>query len=328
MINKKKVIAVGFGLGIGTAMVTARKKVANKLLKLALGRDTPNNLEKNKKKASGSGVHLEVLKEMRPLAEKLENSDCEKVEIMAHDGIMLTGHYHHCENPKRILIAMHGWRSSWSRDFGGIADFWHNNHCELLYVEQRGQNASEGEYMGFGVIERYDCKKWVEYVNERTEGELPIYLVGVSMGAATVLMASSLELPTSVHGIMADCGFTSPKAIWKHVVQNNMHIPYGLVASRIDRSYKKIASEESSYSCEQALKECRIPVMFVHGSDDTFVPVEMTYANYKACASEKDLLIIPGAEHGMSYFVDPKKYEKKIKEFWKKYDEAGTETMI
>lgn len=320
MKDKKKMIGAGILIGLGTAVMAGKKKLSKTLLKLALGRETPKNIENSKKKASGSETHLKVLEEKKPLAEKLENSGCEEVEIKAYDGIRLVGHYRYCDDPKRIIIAMHGWRSSWCRDYGGIADFWNDNNCEVLYAEQRGQNASEGEYIGFGVMERYDCQKWAEYVDSRTQGELPIYLVGVSMGAATVLMASNLELPLSVHGIMADCGYTSPKAIWKHVVQDNFHIPYSFVASDIDRAYKKIANEDSDYSCEEALKECKIPVLFVHGSDDTFVPVEMTYDNYKACASEKELLIVPGAEHGMSYFVAQELYEQRTKAFWNKHD--------
>ena len=73
-------------------------------------------------------------------------------------------------------------------------------------------------------------------------------------------------------------------------------------------------------SCTEALKNCKVPVMFIHGTDDHFVPVEMTYENYKACASEKHLLIVPGAEHGMSYMVEKDKYEKEALHFWQKYD--------
>ena len=69
------------------------------------------------------------------------------------------------------------------------------------------------------------------------------------------------------------------------------------------------------------LSECKVPVLFVHGSDDHFVPVEMTYENYKACIAPKRLLIVPGAEHGMSYMVDKKSYEEAVKRFWNEFDE-------
>jgi len=140
------------------------------------------------------------------------------------------------------------------------------------------------------------------------------------MGATTVLMAAGHPLPASVRGIIADCGFTSPKAIWKHVVQGNLHIPYGFVGSSLDKAYQQIADADSDYSCETALQDCHVPVLFIHGTDDRFVPIEMTYDNYKACAAPKRLFVVPGAEHGMSYFEDKEGYEKTVKQFWADYD--------
>ena len=65
---------------------------------------------------------------------------------------------------------------------------------------------------------------------------------------------------------------------------------------------------------------CQIPVLFVHGSDDRFVPVTMTYENYRACAAPKELLVVPGAGHGLSYYVEQDRYEEKVKAFWAEYD--------
>ncbi len=106
-------------------------------------------------------------------------------------------------------------------------------------MEQRGQNNSAGDYMGFGMLERYDCLEWIKWVNEQNVEGLPIYLAGVSMGAATVLMTTDLGLPENVHGAIADCGFTSPHAIWKHVVENNLHMPYGIHEKAVNALCKK-----------------------------------------------------------------------------------------
>lgn len=323
MKKRTKRILLGVGLG-SAAVVAAQKLLANNLIDLALDREPPKNIEESKKKAAGSDKHLKVLHDMQDLSDRLENSGCEVVNISARDGINLVGHYYRCEHAKRVIIAMHGWRSSWSRDFGCVAEFWHQNDCSVLYAEQRGQNASEGEYMGFGITERYDCLDWANYIHERTGGSLPVYLAGVSMGATTVLMAAGQQLPECVHGIIADCGFTSPKAIWKHVVQGNLHIPYSFVEESLDKAYQQIADAESDYSCESALKDCKVPVLFIHGTDDRFVPIEMTYDNYKACAARKRLFIVPGAEHGMSYFEDKEGYEKTVRQFWADYDTAAS----
>ena len=173
------------------------------------------------------------------------------------------------------------------------------------------------------MIERYDCLDWIKWVNENNDDNLPIYLAGVSMGASTVLMTSGFDLPDNVHGIMADCGFTSAKAIWKHVVENNMHLSYNIHSKMIeDLCKKKINLNSEDYTTLEALKENNIPVLFIHGTDDDFVPIEMTYDNYKACTAPKKLFVVPGATHAMSYIIDKDGYEKTVKDFWSIFDES------
>ena len=324
MKKRTRNILIGTGVTVaGIGAVTAISyKLTKKLLNLAMDREEPAIMTKNKKKVTGSKEMSEMMQALDTAAEKLENSGCEEVEIVAHDGVRLVGHWHTCENPKRIIVAMHGWRSTWSHDFGVISDFWHDNDCCVLYAEQRGQGNSGGDYMGFGLLERYDCLDWINWVNEHTGGTVPIYLGGVSMGATTILMTAGLELPDNVKGIVADCGFTSPQAIWKHVVEKNMHIAYDGIRSAIasDMCKKRINIGANDYSAVDAMKVCKVPVLFIHGTDDHFVPIEMTYENYKACASERRLFIVPGAEHGMSYAVDKDGYEKATKQFWADFD--------
>ena len=317
-------IAVGAGIvSVSVAAATAASYLLTRsLVKVALDREAPKSSVKSKKKISGSSKSGVYYEQRAAAAEKLQNSACETVEIRSCDGIKLIGHWHTCAHPKRVIIAMHGWRSSWTKDFGSISDFWQESDCNILYAEQRGQGASDGAYMGFGLIERHDCLDWIDWVNQNGCADLPIYLAGVSMGASTVLMAAGQELPANVHGVMADCGFTSPHAIWQHVVERNLHIPYrginGAIAN--DMCKKKIQIGAKDYSCADALRQCRVPVLFVHGTDDRFVPIEMTYENYKACASPKRLFVVLGAAHGMSYLVDKDGYETVVKQFWQDFD--------
>lgn len=324
MREKTNKILVGTGItAIGlTAVCVSSFALTKYLVRIAMDREMPKHMEKSKKQLTGSAEkNVEVINALGIAAQKLRNSECERVEIISHDGIKLIGHFKTCDNPKRVIIAMHGWRSSWEKDFGAISDFWHDNGCCVLYAEQRGQNESDGDYMGFGLIERYDCLDWIHWVNDKLGAFLPIYLGGVSMGASTVLMTSGLELPENVHGIVADCGYTSPHEIWKHVVENNLHISYGPHSSIADElCRKKIQIGTKDYSTVQALQQNKIPVLFIHGTDDHFVPIEMTYENYKACAAPKRLLVVPGAEHGMSYIVDKAGYEDAVKAFWHDYD--------
>lgn len=317
--NKIKNICIGAGLltaGIGI-LAAVINSVSENLIQIALDRNAPKSMKKAGSRLAGAAKLQEYLETLEEGREKLLNSRYEDVEITGSDGIRLKGHWKTCEKPKRVIIAMHGWRSSWAKDFGTIDSFWQENGCSVLYAEQRAQGESEGNYMGFGLLERYDCLEWIRWVNERTGGKLPVYLAGVSMGASTVLMAAGLDLPENVKGIISDCGFTSPYAVWKHVVEKNLHLSYRMHRSQIiRRCRKRIQMGDREYSTVEALKSSHIPVLFVHGSDDRFVPVEMTYENYKACQAPKMLLIVPGAGHGMSYYTEPEKYERAFKEFW------------
>lgn len=314
-------IASGIAAASATVLVTLHQLTARGFMKMALDRKEPKILTKNRDRLMGSEEISNCMSKLIEGAEKIRAKNCEVVEITAHDGIKLVGHWYPCDNPKRVVIAMHGWRSSWARDFGIIADFFHQNGCSVLFAEQRAQGSSEGEYMGFGMLERYDCFDWTKWADSKTQGNLPMYLMGVSMGATTVMMATGFDLPESVHGVVADCGFSSPHAIWKHVAENNLKIPFGIYSAVANDIFKKkVQAGSNELTCAQVLENCKVPVLFVHGTDDQFVPINMTFENYKACKSEKQLFIVPGADHGMSYVVDKEGYEKKLLEFWEKYD--------
>lgn len=319
---KKAAITAGVATSaMATAFLTA-SAATKYLMRIALNREPPKTPKGTGKRITGAGHSgRDFQHALDEASVRLSRQENETVTITASDGIALVGHWIPCEQPERILIAMHGWRSTWHHDFGLIADFWHNHGCSVLYAEQRGQGNSGGEYMGFGLTERFDCLDWVHWVNDRFGTELPIYLCGVSMGATTVLMAADLALPENVHGIGADCGFTSPEAIWRHIASNNLHISFGLCGKIADEILKrKIKVESGDDSTMEALENTKIPVLFIHGTDDAFVPVEMTYENYKACAGPKKLLVVPGAGHGMSYYVDRAGYEAATLDFWRQYD--------
>lgn len=317
-----KLLMIGSGLAAlgAVALGSASVAITGKLVRIALDRDLPARMDpqgKNRDRIAGSAGDLGYMEELRQAGLRLQRERLERVTLLARDGERLVGHWRPCEKPGRVILAMHGWRSSWHRDFGIIADFWKDNGCSVLFAEQRGQGNSGGAYMGFGMTERYDCLDWVRWINSRTGGRLPVYLGGVSMGAATVLMAAGLDLPENVKGIVADCGFTSAREIWKHVARNNLHLAYGHRAALVDAlCQKRIQLRSDACSAPEALRNTKIPVLFVHGTHDRFVPVEMTYENYQACAGPKRLFVVPGADHGESYLKDPSGYREAMTSFW------------
>ncbi len=323
MKDKTKNIIAGTGFLAVAAAVTAGISyiITSTLVEEALDRNEPEVMKKAKTRITGTFKETPEYAKALEAAKVLESKNHERVEIEGRDGTKLVGHWFEKSGSERIIIAMHGWRSTWSWDFGAVADFLFENNCSVLFAEQRGQGESGGGYMGFGMTERYDCADWAAWADGNNSSSLPIYLIGVSMGATTVMMASGLDLPENVHGIIADCGFTSAKAIWKHVCEDNMHLSYAVRQKVIDDlCSQKIQYRADEYSTQAALQSNTRPVLFIHGSDDTFVPVTMTYDNYKACISPKELLIVPGAEHGLSYFTETDKYEATVKDFWRKYD--------
>lgn len=323
MKHKKLITGIGIGAAAAAGCALLSSLVTKKLTQSAINREMPPSVARLKSVFSGRdhGEMQEIYAAQAQAAEKLRQRAMTDVEVTSFDGLRLVGHLLECEDPKRLIIAVHGWRSSFADDFGLSADYWLSRGCSILYVEQRGQNQSGGDYIGFGLLERYDCLAWANWVSEQ-EFDLPVYLCGLSMGATSVLMAAGLQLPDCIHGIIADCGFTSPYAIMKHVTEDNLHLRFsGLRARQVESIYKKtLGVETSKYSTVQALKNATAPVMFIHGTDDSFVPVEMTFENYKACASPKRLLVVPGAEHGMSFLTEPERYDETVTVFWRDFD--------
>ena len=313
MKDTTKYILLGAGTAAGVA-AAASAAASAALMGIALDR-TNRGAALCRRQLSGSEAWQAFAQPMSEAAARLRRSGCSRITITARDGIALTGFFYEHPQPRRVIVAMHGWRSSWDQDFGLIAPFFMESGCSILFAQQRGQGESGGDMMTFGLMERFDCADWVAWVRQETQ--LPIYLAGISMGATTVLLASAL---CRVEGIIADCGFTSPTEIWRHVAQCNLHLRYELCSPWVKLLCKRrFLQELEGLSTVDALRQSRTPVLLIHGTADTFVPVEMTYENYLACRGPRQLLIVPGAGHGMSYLTEPEKYKQAVLQFWQTY---------
>lgn len=323
-LSKKSLLKAAGTLAGVSALAAATSWLTTRFfVRAALDREQPKAMGKTHRLVSGSRPNEEFRAFRRAAAQALLEEDTQPVFLTAQDGVKLAGHWYPCADPERIVIAVHGWRTSWNRDFGMSTPFLHDSHCHVLFIEQRGQNSSGGDYMGFGVTEQFDCLDWIRWILREKGTALPIYLYGISMGASTVLMASGLALPEAVHGIIGDCGFTSPDDIWHHVASGRFHVPYHLHRSAAGYLYQKRNQlDPFAYSALDSLSRTRIPVLLIHGEADHFVPVTMAYRNYSACASPKRLLIVPGAGHVMSYFMDPEGYKAALRSFWRDFDGA------
>ena len=252
---------------------------------------------------------VQWMKEVRAMA-------FEECEITSHDGLRLYGKYYEYAPSAPIELMFHGYRGTSERDLCGGVQRCFSLGRSALIVDQRTSGKSGGHVISFGINEHKDCLRWVAFMRKRFGDDVKIYLTGISMGATTVLMAAGTPLPEQVIGVVADCGFTSAKAIIKKVIRQ-LKLPAGLLYPFVRlgaRLYGKFDPEE--YSAIEAMKTCRVPIVFVHGETDDFVPCRMSQENYSACRSEqKHLFTVPDTGHGLAYIIDPEGYKKALRTF-------------
>lgn len=222
------------------------------------------------------------------------------------------------DESKRIVILCHGYRGSGASDFANIARFLHENNCDYLMIDQRCCGQSEGKYITFGAKEKSDICQWVYYICENNKRHLPVYLFGVSMGAASVLMASGNYLPYDVKGIVADCGFTSMKSQMQDITTQWFHIKYpGLLLFRLDLFCRFFAKfKMSDADATKAIEQNKRPILFFHGEEDSYVKVENTIRNYLNSRSSKDIVLVPLGRHRWSAYMAEETYRRKIMEFF------------
>ncbi|MBQ8264820.1 MAG: alpha/beta hydrolase [Oscillospiraceae bacterium] len=240
----------------------------------------------------------------------------ERVEIVSYDGLRLRGLYLHNPEAKGTIILMHGYRMDGYTDFTCVYKKYYDAGFSLLNAFQRAHAESEGDYITYGIKERFDCRDWAEYVADRFGPEHKIVLDGLSMGATTVLMAASLELPENVRGIIADCGFTSPWDQLEHLMRTKYHLPVHPLLDAADLCARLLGKFSlKGYSTIEAMAKNRLPVLFLHGEADEFVPTVFSIRAFEACAGPKRLVTIPGAAHGVSYLVDTERCDRELDEF-------------
>ena len=252
------------------------------------------------------------------LTEELVAIPYEEVWIDSFDGLKLHGRYYHVQDGAPLQIEFHGYHGNAYRDFCGGNRIAREAGHNTLLIDERGHGKSEGKAITFGINERKDAKAWAEYASKRFGESQKIILAGVSMGAATVLMASQLDLPKNVVGIMADCPFSSPVDIILKVSREKglpkaVVYPLMFVASIVFGKFNIGAA--SPY---KAVQNTKLPILIIHGTADNYVPYDMSVKMKNANPDGVDFLSVEGAGHGLSYMLDTDAYENAVKSFFKK----------
>ena len=240
---------------------------------------------------------------------------CEKFQIKSFDNLTLCGRYYETKKGAPIELMIHGYRGNSETDLSaGVLRAMELGHNVLL-VDNRASGYSDGHVITFGVNESKDCLAWVDFIIHKFGKDIKILLTGISMGASTVMIAAGNEnLPSNVIGVVADCGYTSGEEIIKKVIRK-MHLPVKLFYPLIYLSARIFGRFNlNDASAINAMRNCKIPIVFFHTEKDAFVPAQMSRENYEACTSTKKYLSIsPEGEHGMCYILNKNEYLKSLK---------------
>ena len=246
----------------------------------------------------------------------LANTD-ETPTVTSFDGLKLRARVVLTENARGTMLLCHGYRSRGFLDFSCSLRYYREQGLNLVVIDERACGASEGDTITFGLKERRDVLTWIDWIRARFGADEPILLGGVSMGCATVLMSLALDLPDNVKGVIGDCGYTTPWAQLAYILRRDYHLPpFPWMQLMNVMVRRRIGCDLREGDTVKALAQnTRVPVLLVHGGADDFVPTAFGEENYRACASEKDLFIVPNAAHAVSYLADPKGYQAKIRAF-------------
>ena len=252
----------------------------------------------------------------RARAQELKAAADKRFEILSGDGLKLVAHYYPCENADRIIIALHGWRSTWDYDFNGQYEFLHSQNCSILFTEARAHGESEGRYMYYGKKEYDDLKRWILFVRENISADLPVYLYGMSAGAASAIMVCNDAKGLGIYGVIADSASTSARAAGKMTIKN-IHLSPLIFYSQVRFDcYLRLKMDDNEFTPEMAIADSQTPILLIYGTKDRLAPPYMAQKLYDLCKAPKQMVEFKNAGHMKSYYTDPEKYQKALLDFF------------
>lgn len=311
-----------FGI-IGTAATAVYLTVGNLFYYITLTKKGLNSTFIDKyaspnKKEDDYTAHLNSV--LKSGADWFKIADREKIVIRSANGKKnLHADFIFSEKPSDVyIILVHGYTSS-PENMGIYAKKYHEVGYNVILPSLNGHADSEKDIVTMGWDDRLDVIEWANYISEEKPNS-KIIIHGVSMGAATTMMATGEDLPKNVVAAVADCGYTSVWDIFSNKLNKGMNLPDFPIlysANTVNKAISKYDFKKAS-SVEQ-LKKSKTPTIFIHGEKDTFVPYEMLDKVYNACASEKEKVTIPDAPHARNACADPELYWKSVFDFINKY---------
>lgn len=237
----------------------------------------------------------------------------DEISIVSDDGLTLRADMLHGSGTGKTVIFFHGYKSEPACDFAAMYDFYKSLGCDLIYVHMRAHGKSDGTYIGFGALDRYDVVQWTNKAAELFPDN-DIYLHGMSMGAASILQSADLDLNKNVRGVIADCGYSDLSTVFRNLVGKLYHLPTMFVDVFEYVNLLKAGYGFREASSVRSVSVARVPLVYICGDCDRYVPKDMALEIFNACKSEKKLLLVPGAGHAASYMCSKDEYEALVRE--------------
>ena len=285
-------------------------------------------IKKGPKDFLSNNADLEVSNETMDLFTKgswidwVDAQDFEERNLTSRDGLELSGYYLPAAKPtNKLVILTHGYLGH-ALQMGLYGQHYYEDlGYDIFMPDARGHGKSGGDYYGFGWPDRLDLIDWTASLVKELGPDTEVVYHGLSMGAATVLMASGeAELPKEVKGIVSDSSYQSVYQLFSYQMNRMFYLP----AFPLLDSTSLLTKIRAGYSFRKAsalteVKKTEVPILFIHGDSDTFVPKDMAEELYRETKSESELLLIQNANHGEAFALAEDDYKMRIDQFLKRF---------
>ncbi|SFB21275.1 hypothetical protein SAMN04488072_1103 [Lentibacillus halodurans] len=251
----------------------------------------------------------------------VDEQDFDEWTITSYDGIKLKGYFLEAEQPSnKVVVMAHGYLGN-AMDMGLFGQYYYEEKgYNIFTADARGHGASDGDYIGFGWHDRKDYVDWIDRIIKVYGKDTEIILHGISMGAATMLMTAGEELPDNVKAVIADSPYTSVHDMFAYQMDRMFHLP----SFPFLPSTSMVTELRAGYSLKEAsaleqVKKADVPILYIHGNADTFVPASMSETLYENTKSKADLMTVNNAGHGEPFVVAKEKYIDRLNTFLAHY---------
>lgn len=289
--------------------------VSNYFIDESLTRKKVKDINSKKQLFNFSKKSLEKIKENKKLNEEWLSTIVNNYVYISSYGVKLAANVIN-NNSNNFVILLHGYMGK-KEEMLHFARWYYSKGYNVLLPDLRCHGKSGGYYIGMGYTDRLDILNWISYIRQ-LNSKARIILHGHSMGAAAALFTCG-ENPDGVLGCVADCSYTSVYDVFGKELKELYHMPKFPVLYLFNIIFKH---KKNSYSLKDAsvldyVEKSRIPTLFIHGENDTFLPVEMSNKLYNRCKARKKLVVVSKAGHAQSELEDSKKYFREIEKFFK-----------